>query len=103
MNEILRVILGVNVTMKVQVSGYPLVASNEVHWYRPNGSEILENEAVFEDEKRALVINNVQLSDVGTYLCVIRTGYGSNNATIELAVNGTKIFIVEQMCTTILF
>ena len=91
-SKLLQVMFGSNVTMKVQVSGYPLVASNEVHWYRPNGSEIQEGEAVFEDEKRSLAINNVQFSDAGVYLCVIRTGYGSNQATIELEVNGMKIF-----------
>ena len=87
-NKILQVRLGSNVTMRVQVSGYPLVARNEVHWYRPNGSEIQEGEAVFEDEKRSLTINSVQFSDAGIYLCVVMTGYGSNQSTIELEVNG---------------
>ena len=84
---------GSNVTLRVQVSGYLLVTSNEIHWYRPNGSEIQEGEAVFEDEKRSLVINNVQLSDAGIYLCVVRIQYGSSQTTIELEVNGIKIFV----------
>ena len=78
-----------NVTIAVYVSGYPLVMSEQIHWYRPNGTEITED-GDFKDERRSLVISVVQLSDAGVYTCGVNTPYGNHRTTIQLDVYGMK-------------
>ena len=87
-NRVLRIMEGSNATVRVYVSGYPLVTSDKIHWYRPNGSEILEDEVVFEDERRSFVMSNVQPSDAGVYLCQITTGFGNSSTTVQVEVYG---------------
>ena len=55
--------------LDVYVSGYPVPRSDQIHWYRPNGVEIQEdNENVqFANSRKRLILSNIKLSDAGTY------------------------------------
>lgn len=79
-----------NVTLRVYVSGYPPVTSDQIHWYRPNGTEILEDEAVFGDGRKSVVLIGAQASDAGVYQCDVTTSYGSSSTAIQLDVYGMK-------------
>ena len=92
MSGVLRIMEGSNATVRVYVSGYPLVTSDKIRWYRPNGSEILEDEVMFENERRSFVMSNVQASYAGLYLCQITTSYGNSSTTIQVEVYGKMTF-----------
>ena len=81
---------GSTATLQVYVSGYPLVTSNQIHWYRPNGTEILEGQASFEDGRRTIVLSEVQSIDEGLYRCEVITNYGNRSTLIRLDVYGMK-------------
>lgn len=83
---------GSNATLSVYVSGYPLITSDQFHWYRPNGSKILLGEAAFEDDRKSLFLPYVQPSDAGVYICQIATGYGNRSSTIQVDVYGINFY-----------
>ena len=89
---VLRIMEGSNATVRVYVSGYPLVTSDKIRWYQPNGSEILEDEVMFENERRSFVMSNVQASYAGLYLCQITTSYGNSSTSIQVEVYGKMTF-----------
>ena len=89
-NRVLRIMENSIATLRVYVSGYPLVTSSQIHWYRPNGTEILEGQALFEDGRRTLVLSEVQSTDEGMYRCEVTTSYGNRSTLIQLDVYGMK-------------
>ena len=89
-NRVLRIMEGTDVTLRVYMSGYPLVTSSQIHWYRPNGTEILEGQARFEDGRRTMVLGEVQSTDGGLYRCEVTTSYGDRSTLIQLDVYGMK-------------
>ena len=89
-NRVLRIMEGTPATLQVYVSGYPLVARSQIHWYRPNGTEILEDQARFEDDRRTMVLSEVQSTDGGLYRCEVNTSYGDRSTMIQLDVYGMK-------------
>lgn len=90
MNRVLRTMEGTAATLRVYVSGYPLVTSNQIHWYRPNGTEILEGQARFEDGRRTMILTEVQSTDGGLYRCEVTTSHGNCSTSIQLDVYGMK-------------
>ena len=81
---------GTAATLRVYVSGYPLVTSSQIHWYRPNGTEILEGQARFEDGRRTMILTEVQSTDGGLYRCEVTTSYGNSSTSIQMDVYGMK-------------
>ena len=81
---------GTAATLRVYVSGYPLVTSNQIRWYRPNGTEIVEGQASFEDGRRTMVLSGVHSVDEGLYCCEVITSYGNRSTSIQLDVYGMK-------------
>ena len=55
--------------LDVYVSGYPVPRSDQIHWYRPNGVEIQEDDenVQFANSRKRLILSNIKLSDAGTY------------------------------------
>ena len=90
MNRVLRIMEGTTAALQVYVSGYPLITSSQIHWYRPNGTEIVEGQASFEDGRRTIVLSEVQSIDEGLYRCEVTTSYGSSSTSIQLDVYGMK-------------
>ena len=89
-NRVLRIMEGTAVTLQVYVSGYPLVTSAQIHWYRPNGTEILEGHATFQDGHKTMVLSELQSTDGGLYRCEITTSYGNRRTLSQLDVYGMK-------------
>lgn len=65
------VLVGSQALLEVYVSGYPLVTSEHIDWYWPNGSIIQEQDASFMNGGRSLFLVDVQLSDAGVYRCEV--------------------------------
>ena len=89
-NRVLRIMEGTAATLQVYVSGYPLVTSSQIHWYRPNGTEILKGHATFRDGRKTMVLSELQSADIGLYHCEIITSYGNRSTSIQLDVYGMK-------------
>ena len=88
---------GTPATLEVYVSGYPLVASSQIHWYRPNGTEVLEEEAMFENGRRTVVLSEVQPTHRGMYRCEVATSYGNHSTFIQLEVYGMMTSLCNYM------
>ena len=88
-NQTVEVLVGGQALLEVYVSGYPLISSDSISWYWPNGSIIEENEADFMSDGRTLFLVDVQLMDAGAYRCeVTLPGIGGNrSALIQLSVH----------------
>ena len=89
-NTVLRVMEGTTAMLQVYVSGYPFVTSSQIHWYRPNGTEILEGHATFQDGRKTVILSELQSTDEGLYRCEITTTYGNRSTLIQLDVYGMK-------------
>ena len=80
--------------LDVYISRVPgTVKTSEVYWFRPDGSEILDSDASFQNSRRTMVLSDVQRADAGLYKCEARipvfgTTVLSESATIELEVYG---------------
>ena len=87
-NQTVEVLVGGQALLEVYVSGYPLISSDSISWYWPNGSIIEENEADFMSDGRTLFLVDVQLMDAGAYRCeVTLPGIGrSKSALIHLNI-----------------
>ena len=88
-NQTVEVLVGGQALLEVYASGYPLISSDNISWYWPNGSIIQENEAEFMNDRRTLFLVNVQLMDAGAYRCEVTlpgTG-GSRSALIQLSIH----------------
>lgn len=94
-NRVLRIMLGTPATLQVYVSGYPLVASSQIHWYRPNGTEILEGQARFGNDRRTMFLSEVQSTDGGLYRCEVNTRYGDRSTMIQLDIYGMKTILQD--------
>lgn len=98
-NQTVEALVGGQALLEVYASGYPLISSDNISWYWPNGSIIKENEAGFMNDGRTLFLVNVQLIDAGAYCCEITLpDIGRNkSALIQLSVhskNCRAIFIL---------
>ena len=93
--RVLQIMLGTPATLQVYVSGYPLVASSQIHWYRPNGTEILEGQARFGNGRRTMFLSEVQSTDGGLYRCEVNTSYGDRSTMIQLDVYGMKTILQD--------
>ncbi len=60
---------GRQVQMDVYVSSYPLPTGNQIRWYRPDNSEILENDpnVQFANSRKTLILEDLQLVNFGRY------------------------------------
>ena len=69
--ETVGIIQGLTVELEVYVSGYPTPRSSQITWYRPDLSEILDEDPgiVFTDGGRRLILSNVQPQQAGVYEC----------------------------------
>ena len=83
--------------LDVYVSGYPVPRGDQIHWYRPNGVEIQEDEVNirFNNSRKRLILSNIKLSDAGTYdveVAVLVTGSFAQMAQtgIDVIVEGKK-------------
>ena len=75
------------------VSGNPDPTSTDIAWYKvgPGGNktELKEPTVNFSSDHRTLLLNNVQDSDGGTYMCIVTqrfAPYPSANVIIQLAI-----------------
>jgi hypothetical protein len=88
-NQTVEALVGGQALLEVFVSGYPLISSDNISWYWPNGSIIQENEAEFMNGGRTLFLVDVRLVDAGAYRCeVTLPGIGrSKSALIQLNIH----------------
>ena len=87
---LVEVLEGDNAVMEVYVSSYPLVTTNHISWYWPNGSKVTEDGAEFMSDGRALFLVNVKPSEAGVYRCEVNVPtIGQRSSTIiQLNVYG---------------
>ena len=83
--------------LDVYVSGYPVPRSDQIHWYRPNGVEIQEDDenVQFANSRKRLILSNIKLSDAGTYdvevaVPLIGTAFLRAQTGIDLIVEGEE-------------
>lgn len=89
-SRLVEVLEGDHALLEVYVSSYPLVTSDHISWYWPNGSKVTEGGAEFMSDGRALFLVNVKSSDAGVYRCEVNvsTTGQSSSAFIQLNVYG---------------
>ena len=78
------------VNLKIYVAGQPEVKAEEIHWYRPDGSEILAREGILHDNSTRFFLNFVQEEDVGRYTIEIMRNVNLTNVstTFNIVING---------------
>ena len=90
-NSKMEVTQGNSITLEVYISGYPTVQRTDIHWYQlnPTRQEITSG-ATFQDNRKRMILHNVQVSDAGMYECeAIIPRLGRNaSARIQLQVYG---------------
>ena len=65
------VVVGQSVELEVYVSGIPPVISSSIRWFGPDGNELTESNATFHNNRRKLILDNVQNSSSGIYKCQV--------------------------------
>ena len=81
--------LGQRAELEVYVAGIQPIQSNWITWFGPDGNELTESDAVFNDSRRRLILHNVQGSSAGVYKCQVSIpNYSISSDTIELEVYG---------------
>ena len=78
--------------LEVYVSGYPVPRSDQIHWYRPNGVEIQEDDesVQFANRRKRLILSNIKLSDAGTY--DVEVAVLVNNS-VQMAQTGVDVIV----------
>ena len=93
-NTTVGVAQGNSITLEVYISGYPIINSTNIHWYRlnPTRQEITSG-ATFQDSRRRMILRSVQPSDAGTYECEATNGSQilRGSARIQLQVYGKLV------------
>ena len=97
--------IGDHVTLEVHVSGQPEVNAHEIHWYHPNGSEVLLSAGFLRDDSTRYFIEAVQKVNTGRYtIMVVRTEEDYNSTTfynvttnIDLVVIGEQKYIADLL------
>lgn len=85
MSELVGVLQGDHALLEVYVSSYPLVTSDHISWYRPNGSQILQHDEVeFMNDRRSLFLINVRPSDAGVYRCEVNVPGTSQRSSVNI-------------------
>ena len=87
------VVQGSAVELEVYVSGYPTPVSTQITWRRPGGSDIMDSDegVEFQDDRRRLILSNVQPQQAGLYQCTVTISVPPNrdaSAGIQLDVYG---------------
>ena len=93
-SELVEVLEGDHAVLEVHVSSFPLVTSDDISWYRPNGSKIIERNGVeFMNDGRALFLVGVQTSAAGFYRCEVNVPGTDKTKTIviQLEVHGMLV------------
>ena len=65
------VVIGQSVELEVYVSGIPPIISSWITWFGPDGNALTESNAAFRNNRRKLVLDNVQNSSSGVYKCQV--------------------------------
>ena len=67
------VVQGLSVQLEVYVSGFPTPTSSHITWYRPDLSEISNDDTgvVLQDGGHRLILSNVQPEQAGSYECTV--------------------------------
>lgn len=86
---------GLAVQLEVYVSGYPQIRGDQITWYRPDMTEILDSDAnvQFANIRKTLILNNVLPSDSGSYsaevaIPIVGVFFSRARTTIDLEVYG---------------
>ncbi len=82
--------------MKVYVSSYPLPTGSQIRWFRPDNSEIFEDDpnVQFANSRKTLILDNVQLVNFGRYRVDFDLKLGLIVETVSRAQ--TEIFLDIQ-------
>ena len=81
---------GQSAELEVYVSGYPVPTESDISWQHPDGSPISssDEEVVFQERGRKLILSNVQANQAGLYRCSITISSMSASTEIQLQVYG---------------
>ena len=78
------------------MSGQPEVNASEIHWYHPNGSEVLVSEGYIQDDSTRYVIEAVQRVDTGRYtIMVVRMD--SSTAAIHNVTTNIDVVVYGEL------
>ena len=79
---------GQTVELKIYYSGYPVPNASHITWQRPDSSIITGNEpgVTFQDERRTLVLANVQADQAGVYRSSVSIAISQTSASASVNI-----------------